>query len=198
MKRILSLIITFIVLSQHISARISATDSINISKELMRFSGNIYQFNRLFPQEKVYLEFDNTAYFQGETIWFKAYVTNASSLRRAPSNVLYVDLLAPTGHLIAQQKIKVIAGQCDGAFMLFDVATQQARERRGVVEYPSGYYEIRAYTQNMLDFGKETAFSRVIPVYIKPKREGHFEESTVYVEKTEGLTSSPLVNSIRP
>ena len=198
MKRILSLIITFIVLSQHISARISATDSINISKELMRFSGNIYQFNRLFPQEKVYLEFDNTAYFQGETIWFKAFVTNASSLRRAPSNVLYVDLLAPTGHLIAQQKIKVIAGQCDGAFMLFDVATQQARERRGVVEYPSGYYEIRAYTQNMLDFGKETAFSRVIPVYIKPKREGHFEESTVYVEKTEGLTSSPLVNSIRP
>ena len=53
MKRILSLIITFIVLSQHISARISATDSISIARELMRFSGNIYQFNRLFPQEKV-------------------------------------------------------------------------------------------------------------------------------------------------
>lgn len=32
---------------------------------LMRFAGNIHQFNELFPQEKVYLQFDNTAYFQG-------------------------------------------------------------------------------------------------------------------------------------
>ena len=31
--------------------------------QLMRFSGNIHQFNDIFPQEKVYLEFDNSAYF---------------------------------------------------------------------------------------------------------------------------------------
>ena len=27
-------------------------------------------FNKLNPQEKVYLHFDNTGYFKGETIWF--------------------------------------------------------------------------------------------------------------------------------
>ena len=30
--------------------------------------------NQLFPQEKVYLHFDNTSYYLGETMWFKAYV----------------------------------------------------------------------------------------------------------------------------
>ena len=34
-------------------------------------------FNEVMPQEKVYLHFDNTGYFKGETIWFKAYVTRA-------------------------------------------------------------------------------------------------------------------------
>ena len=32
--------------------------------------------NQLFPQERVYLHFDNTAYYLGETMWFKAYVTS--------------------------------------------------------------------------------------------------------------------------
>ena len=35
--------------------------------------GNIGVFNRLFPQEKAYLHFDNTGYFRGETMWFSAY-----------------------------------------------------------------------------------------------------------------------------
>ena len=29
--------------------------------------------NNLFPQERVYLHFDNSAYYLGETMWFKAY-----------------------------------------------------------------------------------------------------------------------------
>ena len=52
---------------------------------LMKFAGNIHQFNALFPQEKVYLQFDNTSYYTGETIWFKAFVTNASTLGRTQS-----------------------------------------------------------------------------------------------------------------
>ena len=30
-----------------------------------------------FPREKAYLHFDNTSYYVGDTIWFKAYVTLA-------------------------------------------------------------------------------------------------------------------------
>ncbi len=147
--------------------------------ELMKFADNINEFNYLFPQEKVYLEFDNTAYFQGEFIWFKAFVTNATTLERAPSGVLYVDFLAPTGQLLRQQKLKIEAGQADGAIALVDVGTQQSREKRGVLAYPSGFYEIRAYTQNMLDFSPEAIFSRVIPVYTQPKYEGEYDRSRV-------------------
>ncbi|MBR4302846.1 MAG: hypothetical protein IKT80_04700, partial [Bacteroidaceae bacterium] len=60
---------------------------------LMRYAGNIMQFDSIWPQEKVFLHFDNTGYFEGETIWFKAYVVNASNLQRSSSGVLYVDLL---------------------------------------------------------------------------------------------------------
>lgn len=44
------------------------------TKSLQRYAGNIHQFNGIFPQEKVYLQFDNTAYFSGETIWIKGYI----------------------------------------------------------------------------------------------------------------------------
>ena len=192
MKRYTILLFTLaLCLSWH-SATGQDTRSDEVSRELMRFSGNIYQFNRIFPQEKVYLEFDNTAYFQGETIWFKAFVTHATTLQRAPSKVLYVDLLAPTGHLLSRLKLKVVAGQCDGAFPLMDVATAQAREKRGITVYPSGFYEIRAYTQNMLDFNQETVFSRVLPVYTTPKHVGEYDESTVILQE-----KNPLVESIR-
>ena len=191
MKRFI-LLISAILSCSVIFAQNTKDDSDKLTRELMRFSGNIHQFNSIFPQEKVYLEFDNTAYFQGETIWFKAFVTHATTLQRAPSKVLYVDFLAPTGHLISQQKLKIVGGQCDGAIPLIDAATSQAREKRGMVNYPSGFYEIRAYTQNMLDFSTEAIFSRVIPVYTKPKQSGKYEDSYVILEQ-----DNPLIRDIR-
>ena len=51
--------------------------------------------NQLFPQERVYLHFDNTAYYLGETMWFKAYVTSGIADEEKPqSRVLYVELCA--------------------------------------------------------------------------------------------------------
>ena len=192
MKRFTFLITAILLFCSGLYAENGTDTSDDYTRELMRFSGNIHQFNNIFPQEKVYLEFDNTAYFQGETIWFKAFVTHATTLKRAPSKVLYVDFLAPTGQLILQQKFKVVAGQCDGAISLMDASTAQSREKRGVTEYPSGFYEIRAYTQNMLDFSHEAIFSRVIPVYTKPKKPGDFENSHVVVKQ-----DNPLIDGIR-
>ena len=192
MKRFTCLITAILLFCSGLYAENGTDTSDHYTRELMRFSGNIHQFNNIFPQEKVYLEFDNTAYFQGETIWFKAFVTHATTLKRAPSKVLYVDFLAPTGQLILQQKFKVVAGQCDGAISLMDASTAQSREKRGVTEYPSGFYEIRAYTQNMLDFSHEAIFSRVIPVYTKPKKPGDFDNSHVVVKQ-----DNPLIDGIR-
>ena len=174
------------------SDRIRLAESADYEAELIKFADNIQQFNSMFPQEKVYLEFDNTAYFQGENIWFKAFVTHATTLERAPSGVLYVDFLAPTGQLILQQKLKIESGQADGAIALLDGGTFQTREKYGVRAYPSGFYEIRAYTQNMLDFSPEAIFSRVIPIYTQPKYVGEYDRS-----KVESNEDNPLVEKIR-
>ena len=155
---------------------------------LMRLAGNIHQFNSIFPQEKVYLQFDNTSYYIGETIWFKAFVAEASSLGRAQSKVLYVDLISPDGILLNREKLKIVAGQADGSLPLMDGSTAQARDLRGVLSFPSGFYEVRAYTSWMLNFHQENVFSRVFAVYEKPKEEGHYyDESPVVTIKKDAI-----------
>ena len=56
------------------------------------------RFGKYNPQEKLYLHFDNTGYYLGETMWFAAYVVTAPQLRPTEmSKVLYVELLTPEG-----------------------------------------------------------------------------------------------------
>lgn len=106
-----------------------------------------------YPQEKVYLHFDNTSYYAGDTIWFKAYVTQGPENQPTTlSQPLYVELLDQLGHIIDKQIIKMQKGEGQGQFLL---------EKSGL----SGYYEIRAFTKWMLAFGDEYYFSRTFPVY---------------------------------
>ena len=54
------------------------------AKVLSDYIKEINQFNKRNPQEKVYLHFDNTGYFLGDTIWFKAYNVLAEHHRFSP------------------------------------------------------------------------------------------------------------------
>ena len=112
-------------------------------EKLKDYATNIINFNREYPQEKVYLHMDNRSYYIGDTIWFKAYVMNALSLRPThTSGVLYVELLNENGVEMEHKKLRVEDGMCHGEFLLKS-------------SYRTGYYEIRAYTRNMLNFGNE-------------------------------------------
>jgi len=144
--------------------------------QLVTYAARINYFNRLCPQEKVYLHLDNTAYFQGETIWYAANVVDATTGGEAASKVLYVELLSPTGVVLKQQKLKITDGRCHGSFSLIDNAVEEAVALRGAVGYPSGYYQIRAYTRTMLNFDDAAVFSRVIPVYKAPEKEGDYAD----------------------
>ena len=46
-------------------------------RELSPFIQSLRNFSNHIPQEKVYLHFDNTSYYQGDHVWFKCYVTSA-------------------------------------------------------------------------------------------------------------------------
>ena len=146
---------------------------------LLTYVQNTYQFSQICQQEKVYLHFDNTAYFQGDVIWFSAYVVNASTQAPAQSKVLYVELLSPNGVVLRQLKLKVVNGQTHGSLPLVDVSTEEARALRGVTALPSGFYEVRAYTRTMLNFGDAGMFSRVFPVYEAPEKEGDYSNPTI-------------------
>ncbi len=135
---------------------------------LEAFVKNIQTFNHLYQQEKAYLHFDNTGYFLGENIWFKAYVTTASYLTATPmSRVLYVELLDLEGNVLSTQKLLIKNGQADGAIPL---------TRAGL---KSGFYEVRAYTRLMLNWDTETLFSRVFPVFEKPDSQGDFDKKSI-------------------
>ena len=148
-------------------------------QSLLSYLQNTYQFSKICQQEKVYLHFDNTAYFQGEVIWFSAYVVEASTHTPAASKVLYVELLSPNGVVLKQLKLKVENGQAHGSIPLVDVSTEEARALRGVTALPSGFYEVRAYTRNMLNFDHASVFSRVFPVYETPEKEGDYSNPTM-------------------
>ncbi len=127
---------------------------------LAQFVRNIVTYNNMFTQEKVYLHFDNTGYFMGETIWFKAYVVNPLNNRpNTLSRLLYVELLTPEGRVLQTHKLKIENGQCNGQFSLKDLLH-------------SGFYEVRAYTALMLNWPDAPVFSRVFPIFNPPQTEG--------------------------
>ena len=125
-------------------------------------------FNKVVPQEKVYLHFDNMGYFENETLWFKAYVTRTDNGR--PSNlskVLYVELLNPSGDVVKTRKYPIDSlGVSHGDIKLDTLLT-------------SGFYEVRAYTRYMTNWGTNAVFSRVFPVFKAPKKEGDYSDLTI-------------------
>lgn len=143
----------------------------------------VERFGTGLPQEKVYLHIDNTCYFVGDTIWYKAYVTRSDKGWLTDlSKIMYVELLTPDGYLVERQQLKMEDGTAHGAFPLTD-------------SLYAGYYELRAYTRWMLNFGRhehphskytedmfynkqmakdffrdyDKLYSRVFPVFDHPK-----------------------------
>ena len=101
-----------------LGSEVKISDSTAYSS-LRCFVRNIDAFNRLFPQEKVYLHFDNTGYFRGETMWFSAYVMRTDRQRLTDmSRVLYVELLDPTGEIVETRKLKLDGGRGSGSIKL--------------------------------------------------------------------------------
>lgn len=121
-------------------------------------------FSNRYTHEKVYLHFDNTSYYLGEKLWFKAYVTSAQRQLAPLSTVLYVELLNQYGQQVERQVLKLENGTANGQLML----------DTGMLP---GFYEVRAYTRLMRNFGDTNYFSRVFPFYVEPV-DGKYERET--------------------
>ena len=99
----------------------------------------VQKFGKGIPQEQVFIHMDNTCYFLGDTIYYKAYVRRSDT--GAPSRLsglLYAELLNQDGYLVERQYIELKNGQGNGSFCLLDTLY-------------GGYYELRAYTRWQLN-----------------------------------------------
>ncbi len=147
-------------------------------------------FGQSIPQEEVFLHMDNTCYYLGDTIYYKAYMRLSTGRPSTLSRMLYVELLNADGFLVERQKVEMTNGQGHGTFALCDTLY-------------GGFYELRAYTRWQLNWGQyehphsknaeewfyseqmareyyrdyEKLYSRVFPVYGKPTKPGQYDES---------------------
>lgn len=186
MKRLLLL---FCIATLSASRTLGAGD---ISPELTALAERLTAFGKTIPQEKVYVQMDNTNYFQGDTIWFSAFTRQTNTgMPSTVSEVLYVELFSQEGYLMERKLIHMKDGRGNGFFSL---------------DYPvqySGFYELRAYTRWQLNWGRvahphstlanrwfvdeesrnlyfrdyEKLYSRVFPVYDKPSKPGDFDRT---------------------
>ena len=152
------------------------------------------KFGKSIPQEQVFVHMDNSCYFLGDTIYYKAYVRRSDSgMPSRISGVLYAELLNQDGYLVQRQQLELKNGQVHGSFVLQDTLY-------------GGYYELRAYTRWQLNWGitehphnmrseewfyskrmakeyyrdYEKLYSRVFPVFDKPKEPGdYYHEMTL-------------------
>ena len=135
--------------------------------KVLTYMKHVMLFNQRLPQEKVYLHFDNTGYFMGETIWFTAYVTRPDKNKTTDlSRVLYVELVNPSGDVVDTKKYPIENGVASGNIDLVNILT-------------SGFYEVRAYTRYMTNWGSGGIFSRVFPVFEAPKKEGDYSKPVI-------------------
>ena len=175
---------------------------------LWRRQLNFEKFSVSFPQERVYVHFDNTSYYKGEDIWYKAYVVREDSMHHTDlSRILYVELLNPIGYPIETQKLVIENGQANGSFHLKDTLN-------------AGFYEVRAYTSWMLNFttgdphgwrrmhgnealrqwgeravrymkGNAGIFSRVFPVYEKVEKGEYSKRRMPRLPKSTATMATP-------
>ena len=128
----------------------------------MTYMKRAMMFNKSLPQEKVYLHFDNTGYFKGETIWFKAYVVRADyAVPTNKSKVLYVELVNPMGDVVETKKLAIQNGTAHGDIKLDSIIG-------------NGFFEVRAYTRYMTNWGNGGIFSRVFPIFDAPQKPGDY------------------------
>lgn len=81
-----------------------ATKAAGIDSLFAHYFNHAQTFADAYPREKVHLHFDNTSYYAGDTIWFKAYVVTAEN--NQPSTIstpLYVELIDQMGYTTNKQ-----------------------------------------------------------------------------------------------
>ena len=118
----------------------------------INITNNLETFFSHHVFENAYLQFDKPYYAAGDTIYFKAYVTEGEQHQLSElSGVLHVDFINTENKIEQSLKLQLDSGLAWGDFALPYSLT-------------AGNYRIRAYTQLMRNNGEIGFFDGIIPV----------------------------------
>lgn len=113
---------------------------------------NLDDYNKSFPQEKIYVQTDKTYYKPSESIWYKVFLVEANRHKASTtSSVVHLDLIDPKGNIQDTHELLMSEDEGYGRFQLNS-------------DVPGGLYKLRARTVWQQNFGEETFFTKEITV----------------------------------
>ena len=120
-------------------------------QELVVQKLNNYTENE-FP-EKIYIDTDKPYYTAGNDIWFTTYLLNGVTHKKSTkSNVVYVELINEKDSIVAQRKLHINDVSAAGDF-------------KTDVDWDSGNYLLRGYTNYMRNDNPDYFFKKEIPIW---------------------------------
>lgn len=101
-------------------------------------------------KEKIYIQTDHVIYAPGNELYFKIYLVEAATqLPSVVSNIVYADIISPSGNILKTLRLQADNGNAAGSYFFSS-------------EMPGGIYRIRAYTQWMKNEKDHTWFTKEI------------------------------------
>lgn len=135
------------------------------AQSLNDLQSNFDKYNKLSPQEKIFIHTDKNTYATGELMWFKLYYVDGTYQRPADmSKVAYVEVLDKDQYAVIQAKIELKDGVGSGSVFV-------------PVNLASGNYVLRAYTGWMKNFSPELYFHKQI-TFINPTSNANVQAKT--------------------
>lgn len=125
---------------------------IHIDPDIQSILDRLKKFQDTHSQEKVYLHTNQPFYSIGDTVYFKAYLTNAeNNLPSSLSKILYVELLDDQDLPVTSLKLRITNGIAWGTLPLEDSLSE-------------GNYLLRAYTNRMRNADETFFFHKNIMI----------------------------------
>jgi hypothetical protein len=110
----------------------------------------------LTPHEKIYLTSDRPHYLINDTLWFSAWVTDATDHSKNPvSQLLYVQLVDQEDNIIRKINVPLFAKNGSG-YLPLNFKKEENQQSK---------YTLQAYTAYMLNYDPGYIFSREITIW---------------------------------
>ncbi len=131
----------------------------------------------LFPQEKLYLHTDKSAYIAGDTIWFRAHVVDAAThIPATVSRCVYVELINQLDSVIHRVRV-CLSDSIYCGYMPIPISA------------PQSSYHLCAYTRFMENLNQDCLFDVELPV-INPVITGNIYETLKIKDEQQDATAS--------